>query len=225
MDTALVWLRTAFQEQPVYWVGIALWALGFAVYFYSAFVRVQPKVNAFGSALCWVGFVATMLPHFLEPGAFGDARLVWPQLDLADLGSTSNAISLLWVLGGIAIVASWVGLISSRAGWLGLCIGMVAVLASWTQQENDQLVILVGGVALVLILSFVSLRRGELRRRWGKPGDYETELVRLCDGSRRKANKLIREELRRSPDLSRAGAALAAVTRIRHERDPYPPPL
>ena len=55
----------------------------------------------------------------------------------------------------------------------------------------------------------------------GGAGDYEAELVRLCRGNRRKAERLIEEELARSPRLSRAGAALAVVTRIRHERDPH----
>ena len=40
------------------------------------------------------------------------------------------------------------------------------------------------------------------------PGDYEAE-------------RLIAEEQKRSPSLSRQGAALALVTRIRHEREPY----
>ena len=57
------------------------------------------------------------------------------------------------------------------------------------------------------------------------PGDYEAELVRLCKGNRRKAERLILEQLERSPGMSRQGAALALVTRLRHERSPYPPPL
>lgn len=55
----------------------------------------------------------------------------------------------------------------------------------------------------------------------GGAGDYEAELVRLCRGNRRKAERLIEEELARAPGLTRAGAALAVVTRIRHERDPH----
>lgn len=52
------------------------------------------------------------------------------------------------------------------------------------------------------------------------PGDYEAELVRLLKGNRREAERLIAEELERSPSMSRQGAALALVTRIRHERAP-----
>jgi hypothetical protein len=63
------------------------------------------------------------------------------------------------------------------------------------------------------------------RKAARSPGDYEAELVRLCHGDRRKAERLILEELERSPTASRQGAALALVTRIRHERAPYPRPL
>lgn len=62
-------------------------------------------------------------------------------------------------------------------------------------------------------------------RKVGGPGDYEAELVRLCKGNRREAERLIREQMERSPEMSRQGAALALVTRLRHERSPYPPPL
>jgi glucose-6-phosphate dehydrogenase assembly protein OpcA len=57
------------------------------------------------------------------------------------------------------------------------------------------------------------------------PGDYEAELVRLCKGNRREAERLIAEEQQKSPELSRQGAALALVTRIRHEREPRRRPL
>ena len=62
-------------------------------------------------------------------------------------------------------------------------------------------------------------------RRLRSPGDYEAELVRLCKGNRREADRLIAEELQRSPAMSRQGAALAVVTRIRHEREPYTRPI
>ena len=62
-------------------------------------------------------------------------------------------------------------------------------------------------------------------RKAGGPGDYEAELVRLCKGNRREAERLILAQIERSPGMSRQGAALALVTRLRHERSPYPPPL
>jgi hypothetical protein len=52
------------------------------------------------------------------------------------------------------------------------------------------------------------------------PGDYEAELVRLCQGNRRRADALIADEMAQTPGASRQGAALALVTRIRHEREP-----
>jgi hypothetical protein len=58
-------------------------------------------------------------------------------------------------------------------------------------------------------------------RKARSPGDYEAELVRLCKGNRRQAERLIEEELQRSPASSRQGAALALVTRLRHEQTPY----
>jgi hypothetical protein len=64
-------------------------------------------------------------------------------------------------------------------------------------------------------------KRPRRRGTTGGAGDYEAELVRLCRGNRRKAERLIEEELARSPGLSPAGAALAIVTRIRTERDPH----
>jgi hypothetical protein len=57
-------------------------------------------------------------------------------------------------------------------------------------------------------------------RKTRSPGDYEAELVRLCKGNRSKAEQLIIEELERSPSMSRQGAALAVVTRLRHEQEP-----
>lgn len=57
-------------------------------------------------------------------------------------------------------------------------------------------------------------------RKTRSPGDYEAELVRLCKGNRKKAEQLILDELEKSPSMSRQGAALAVVTRLRHEREP-----
>jgi hypothetical protein len=78
---------------------------------------------------------------------------------------------------------------------------------------------------LALVLALLWLVRGGLRRRSGDPSDYEAELIRLCRGHRDEAERLIQEEMQRSPELSRVGAAMAAVTRIRHERGGYPSPL
>jgi hypothetical protein len=52
-------------------------------------------------------------------------------------------------------------------------------------------------------------------RKTRSPGDYEAELVRLCKGNRIEANRLIVEEVEKSPGLSRQGAALALVANLR----------
>lgn len=57
-------------------------------------------------------------------------------------------------------------------------------------------------------------------RKARSPGDYEAELVRLCRGNRERAEALILEALEKSPTLSRQGAALKVVTRMRHEMKP-----
>lgn len=44
--------------------------------------------------------------------------------------------------------------------------------------------------------------------------------MRLCKGNRRRAEALILAEIERSPELSRQGAALRVVARIRHEQSP-----
>lgn len=75
--------------------------------------------------------------------------------------------------------------------------------------------------ALALVLGLVWLARGGVQRRRSEPGDYEAELIRLCRGNRAEAERHIQEEMARVPELSRVGAAMAAVTRIRYERDGY----
>jgi uncharacterized protein HemY len=57
------------------------------------------------------------------------------------------------------------------------------------------------------------------RRRSFRPWDQEAELLRLCHGDRKLAERLIAHELERTDSLSRAGAALAAATRLRHDKD------
>ena len=53
-----------------------------------------------------------------------------------------------------------------------------------------------------------------------RAGDYEAELVRLCKGDRARADELIADERAKAPGTSRQGAALAIVTRLRHNEDP-----
>jgi uncharacterized protein HemY len=81
-------------------------------------------------------------------------------------------------------------------------------------------VVVLRGIALRLR----SGRSGQAMLRVLRPGrrtdpwNYEAALVRMCHGDKRSAERLIAAERERNPSLSRAGAALAAVTRMRHER-------
>ena len=64
-------------------------------------------------------------------------------------------------------------------------------------------------------------RRGRKKvRKSRSPGDYEAELVRLCKGKRKLSEQLIAEQIDKSPGMSRQGAALAIVTRLRHQKKP-----
>jgi hypothetical protein len=60
----------------------------------------------------------------------------------------------------------------------------------------------------------------KLRRKPRSPGDYEAELVRLCKGNRQLAEQLIAELQQKNEGMSRQGAALSLVTRLRHDKSP-----
>ena len=66
----------------------------------------------------------------------------------------------------------------------------------------------------------MSRRRKTNVRTSRSPGDYEAELVRLCRGNRKLSEQLIAEQCEKSPEMSRQGAALAIVTRLRHQKKP-----
>lgn len=95
--------------------------------------------------------------------------------------------------------------------------------------ELAELVVIAGIVvlAIVLLRAIGKRRRTETtkpsfwksrRRRKYRPWDQEAELLRLCHGDRALAERLLAHELERSPKLSRAGAALAAATRLKHDK-------
>lgn len=88
-------------------------------------------------------------------------------------------------------------------------------------------------IVAAAVVAAISLLRAMRRRRAGggrkafwtprrrgnyRPWDQEAELLRLCHGDRDLAERLIAHELERAPDLSRAGAALAAATRLKHDK-------
>ena len=94
--------------------------------------------------------------------------------------------------------------------------------------ELTELLIVVAVVVAVIALGRAARNRRKgtrrktfwtpRRRRNYRPWDQEAELLRLCHGDRELAERLIAHELERAPDLSRAGAALAAATRLKHDQ-------
>jgi hypothetical protein len=95
--------------------------------------------------------------------------------------------------------------------------------------ELTTLLIVLGGLGLFVVVSrLIMSKRGAIRnkaRLWKprrknefRPWDQEAQLLRLCHGNRELMERLIAHELERSPQLSRAGAALAAATRLRHDK-------
>lgn len=213
---------TLYEQNPIYWAGVILWLLGFAAYVPACCGRGRLVLNQTGIVLCWLGFAVTLLAYFALDGRYRVPTFERPTLDAAYWLRSGTQIWLLWIAGSVVLVASWLRRLTARAGWLGLAAAMVGVIASWPEEETTRHAIIVSGTAVLAALLVVLLWRGELRRRTIAPGDYVAELVALCGGSRWKAYRLIRAERKRRPVLSETGAALAAVTRIRHERDPSP---
>ena len=87
-----------------------------------------------------------------------------------------------------------------------ILIVLGAVLVLWLLRRRPRAV----GKSRTLLRA---LRAGRFR-----PWDHEAELVRLCHGDKALAERLISHELERSPGMSRPGAALAAATRLRHDK-------
>jgi hypothetical protein len=213
-------VTTSLAEQPLYWAGIATWTVGFALYLRVVFGDDGARAARLGTALCWLGFVLTALP--VLAAASRGPTTPWPALGARPTAYTG--IWMLWLLGGLMVVGGWLRIVGPRIGWLGLCLAMTGVIASSAEHTAAQRLVMACGAIVVALLAVVSLQRGQLRRPAVQAGDYEAELVALC-GSKRKAERLIREERERSPALSRAGAAMAVVTRMRVERGGLGPPL
>lgn len=133
-----------------------------------------------------------------------------------------SALSWLLFFGGVALVlVSWAGRVPQRFGWAGASITVTGAAMSWSQPPVQAVVLAAG--AIVVLVQLVPRRRrarpwAAQRRRFDEPWDQEAALLRLCGGDRAAVERLIRFEIERNPKLSRAGAALAAATRLRHER-------
>jgi hypothetical protein len=224
MEAALEHAIALYQQNPIYWAGVLLWLFGFAIYVPAACGRGRLVFSSTGIALCWLGFALTVIAYFVLDGRYRVPPLERPTLDASYWRSSSTQIWLLWIVGSALVAASWLRLVNPRIGWLGLATAMVGVLASWPPEDSPRrAVIAVGAAILIALLLVIAWREGVVRRRIA-PGDYEAELIALC-GNRWRVHRLLREEMKRQPGVSRAGAALAVVTRLRHERDPYPPAL
>jgi hypothetical protein len=211
-----------YEQNPIYCAGVILWLLGFAAYVPACCGRGRLVLSQTGIVLCWLGFTVTLLAYFVLDGRYRVPTFEPLTLDAAYWALSDTQIWLLWIAGSALLVASWLRWLTGRAGWLGLATAMVGVIASWPAEETMRRAVIVAGAAILAVLLLVMAWRGDLLRRTIAPGDYVAELIALCRGSRWKAYRLIRAEKRRRPGLSEAGAALAAVTRLRHERDPSP---
>jgi hypothetical protein len=50
------------QTLEPYWLGVAVWLLGFMLYLYGAHWRYSHTVARIGAVFCWIGFAATAYP-------------------------------------------------------------------------------------------------------------------------------------------------------------------
>ncbi len=74
-------------------------------------------------------------------------------------------------------------------------------------------------VAVVLLAPrFKSTLRAIGRRGVGRGVDVEGDLLSACGGDKSMAERLIQHERERKPNLSRTGAALLALSRLRDDR-------
>ncbi len=74
-------------------------------------------------------------------------------------------------------------------------------------------------LAAVIIIVFLVRRFGGSAtiKKAGLGVDVEGDLLRVCRGDRAMVNRLIQHELDRKPDLSRTGATLMALSRLRDD--------
>ena len=72
-----------------------------------------------------------------------------------------------------------------------------------------------------MVLGIIVLKR--MRRSRANPSkaggaDVEADLLRACRGDRKLAERLIEHELQRNAELSRTGAALMALAKLRDDQ-------
>jgi hypothetical protein len=114
---------------------------------------------------------------------------------------------------------------SDSTGWAGIWIAVAGGVAIWAESVAVAAVALAVGAGAALFMLVPRARRtgrrliGAIGSRAYEPWNHEAELVKLCHGDESQAERLIEFERRQKPNLSRAGAALAAATRLRHDRN------
>lgn len=127
--------------------------------------------------------------------------------------------------GVLTIVLKTVNRVSDRVGWAGIWGAVAGGVAIWAESPAVAGAALgVGAAAAAYLLVPRARRSGRrlvsaIRSHTYEPWDQEAALLRLCHGDKAQAERLIEFERQRQPQLSRAGAALAAATRLRHDRD------
>ncbi len=77
--------------------------------------------------------------------------------------------------------------------------------------------VILAGVIVVIIL-VRRFRRGAPIGKGALGVDVESDLLRACHGDRGMVERLIQHELERRPDLSRTGATLMALSRLREDQ-------
>lgn len=126
--------------------------------------------------------------------------------------------------GVVTVVLRIANRVSERAGWAGIWVAVAGGVAIWAESAAVAGTALgVGAAAALLLLVPRASRSGQrllraIRSRAYEPWDHEAALLRLCHGDKAQMERLIEFEQQREPQLSRAGAALAAATRLRHDR-------
>lgn len=142
-----------------------------------------------------------------------------------ELGTLIERIAQLALAAGIVtVVLRIVNRASERTGWAGIWVAVAGGVAIWAESTAVAGIALGVGAAAALLLLVPRARRSghrlvsAIRSKRYEPWDHEAALLKLCHGDKTQMERLIEFEQRREPSLSRAGAALAAATRLRHDR-------
>ena len=73
-------------------------------------------------------------------------------------------------------------------------------------------------VAVIVLVQWWRARPRSTNRKSGLGVDVVGDLLHACRGDRSMADRLIQHEMDRKPDLSRTGAALMALSRLRDDK-------